>query len=40
MKELAVGDVKVKNTSVGTFNDPLISQLQTAYLGTSIFSIS
>jgi predicted aspartyl protease len=38
MKEFAVGDVKVKNTSVGTFNDPLISQLADGILGTSIFS--
>ncbi len=38
MKELIAGDVKVKNTPVGTFNDPLISQFADGILGTSIFS--
>jgi len=38
MKELGVGDIKVKNTPVGTFNDPLISQFADGILGTSIFS--
>ena len=38
MKELKVGDVTVKNTPVGTFNDPLISQFADGILGTSIFS--
>jgi predicted aspartyl protease len=38
MKELVVGDVKVKNTPVGTFSDPLISQFADGILGTSIFS--
>jgi predicted aspartyl protease len=38
MKELTTGDVTVKNTPVGTFNDPLISQFADGILGTSIFS--
>jgi predicted aspartyl protease len=38
MDELTAGDVKVKNTPVGTFNDPLISQFADGILGTSIFS--
>jgi len=38
MEELTAGDVKVKNTPVGTFNDPLISQFADGILGTSIFS--
>jgi predicted aspartyl protease len=38
MKELAAGDVTVKNVPVGTFNDPLISQFADGILGTSIFS--
>jgi predicted aspartyl protease len=38
VKELTAGDVTVKNTPVGTFNDPLISQIADGILGTSIFS--
>ena len=38
MNEIAIGDVKVRNTPVGTFNDPLISQIADGILGTSIFS--
>jgi predicted aspartyl protease len=38
MKELSIGDVKVNNTPVGTFNDPLIAQLADGILGTSILS--
>jgi predicted aspartyl protease len=38
VKELSIGDVKVKNIPVGTFNDPLISQLADGILGTSILS--
>jgi len=38
VKEFAAGDVKVKNLPVGTFNDPLISQIADGILGTSIFS--
>jgi predicted aspartyl protease len=38
VKELGVGDVKIKNIPVGTFNDPLISQLADGILGTSILS--
>jgi len=36
--ELTTGDVKGKNTPVGTFNDPLVSQIADGILGTSIFS--
>jgi predicted aspartyl protease len=35
VKELSIGDVKVKNIPVGTFNDPLISQLADGILGTA-----
>jgi predicted aspartyl protease len=38
IKELTTGDVKVKNTPVGTFNDPLVSQIADGILATSIFS--
>jgi len=38
MKELSIGDVEVKNTPVGTFNDPLVAQLADGILGTSILS--
>jgi hypothetical protein len=38
MKEIALGAVKVRNTPVGTFNDPLISQIADGILATSIFS--
>ena len=38
MREFTAGDVTVKNTPVGTFNDPLISQFADGILGTSIFS--
>jgi aspartyl protease/tetratricopeptide repeat protein len=38
MKTFAVGDIRVKNSPVGTFNDPLISQIADGILGTSMFS--
>ena len=38
VKELSIGDMKVDNVPVGTFNDPLISQLADGILGSSIFS--
>jgi len=38
MRELTIGDVKATNLPVGTFNDPLISQIADGILGTSIFS--
>jgi len=38
VKELAVGDVKIKNIPVGTFNDPLVSQLADGILGTAALS--
>lgn len=38
VKEFSIGDVKISNVPVGTFNDPLISQLADGILGTSIFS--
>ena len=38
VKELAVGDVKIKNIPVGTFNDPLVSKLADGILGTAAFS--
>jgi predicted aspartyl protease len=36
--EVAVGDVKIKNIPVGTFNDPLVTQLADGILGTSVLS--
>jgi predicted aspartyl protease/Tfp pilus assembly protein PilF len=38
VKEFTLGDVKVRNLPVGTFNDPLISQLADGILGTSVLS--
>lgn len=38
VKELTIGDTKVTNVPVGTFNDPLISQLADGILASSIFS--
>lgn len=38
VKELSAGDIKVSNVPVGTFDDPLISQIADGILGTSIFS--
>src|SRR3989442_1569782 len=37
-KELAMSDVKIKNIPVGTFNDPLVSQLADGILGTAALS--
>jgi predicted aspartyl protease len=38
VKELSLGEVKVRNIPVGTFNDPLVSQLADGILGTAILS--
>jgi hypothetical protein len=38
LKELAAGDVKIKTLPVGTFNDPLVSQLADGILGTAVLS--
>jgi hypothetical protein len=38
VSELAIGDLKIRNTPVGTFNDPLISQFADGILATSILS--
>jgi predicted aspartyl protease len=38
VKEFSIGDVKVNNVPVGTFNDPLISQLADGILGSATFS--
>src|SRR5256884_2263004 len=38
VKEIAVGDVKIKNIPAGTFNDPLVSQLADGILGTAALS--
>src|SRR5262249_30468302 len=38
VKELAVGDVKIKTLAVGTFNDPLVSQLADGILSTALLS--
>jgi hypothetical protein len=38
VKELVVGDVKIKTLTVGTFNDPLVSQLADGILGTALLS--
>ena len=36
--EISIGDVRVKNVPLGTFNDPLISQLADGILGTAVLS--
>ena len=36
--ELGLGQVKVKNLPVGTFNDPLVTQLSDGIIGTSVLS--
>lgn len=38
VKEFAIGDVKVTNLPVGTFNDPLVAQLADGILGTAILA--
>jgi predicted aspartyl protease len=38
VKELSVGEVRVKNIPVGTFSDPLLSQIADGILGTAILS--
>jgi hypothetical protein len=38
VNELGIGDVRVTNLPVGTFNDPLVSQLADGILGTSVLS--
>jgi tetratricopeptide (TPR) repeat protein len=38
VKELSVGEVKIKNLPIGTFNDPLVSQLADGILGTAALS--
>jgi len=38
VKELTLGDVKIKNIPIGTFNDPLVSQLADGILGTAALS--
>ena len=38
VKELDIGDVKIKKLPVGTFNDPLVSQLADGILGTALLS--
>ena len=38
MKELAIGQVKVKNLPIGTFNDPLVTQLADGIIGTSVLA--
>jgi len=38
LNEIGLGDVKVKNVPVGTFNDPLVSQLADGILGTAMLS--
>jgi Aspartyl protease/Tetratricopeptide repeat len=36
--EISVGDVKIKKVPVGTFNDPLVTQLADGILGTALLS--
>ncbi len=38
VNEIAVGDVKVRNVPVGTFNDPLVTQIADGILGTALLS--
>jgi predicted aspartyl protease len=37
VNELGFGDVKVRNVPVGTFNDPLVTQLADGIIGTATF---
>src|SRR5262249_13636700 len=36
--EMGIGDVKIKNLPVGTFNDPLVSQIADGIIGTAVLS--
>ena len=36
--EVSIGDVKIKKVPVGTFNDPLVTQLADGILGTALLS--
>jgi hypothetical protein len=36
--EIAIGDVKIRKIPVGTFNDPLVTQLADGILGTALLS--
>lgn len=38
LNEVDVGDIKIKNIPVGTFNDPLVTQLADGILGTAMLS--
>jgi len=38
VKEMTVGDVKIKNVPVGTFNDPLVTQLADGIFSTAVLS--
>jgi predicted aspartyl protease len=38
VKEMTVGDIKIKNVPVGTFNDPLVTQLADGILSTAVLS--
>jgi tetratricopeptide (TPR) repeat protein len=38
LNELALGDVKVKNVPVGTFDDPLVTQIADGIIGTAVLS--
>src|SRR5262249_28056376 len=38
LKEVGLGDVKIRNIPVGTFDDPLVTQLADGILGTAMFS--
>jgi tetratricopeptide (TPR) repeat protein len=38
VKEISLGDLKIKNIPVGTFNDPLVTQLADGIFGTAILA--
>jgi len=38
VKEMTIGDVKIKNVPVGTFNDPLVTQLADGIFSTAVLS--
>ncbi|HYR85322.1 MAG TPA: aspartyl protease family protein [Terriglobia bacterium] len=38
VKEMTIGSVKIKNVPVGTFNDPLVSQLADGIFSTAVLS--
>ncbi len=38
LREIGIGDIKIQNVPVGTFNDPLVTQLADGIIGTALLS--